>query len=276
MRGGRSRRWKPFRALLRIRTAERDAHELATELREAVRIRDEFLTIAAHELKTPLTSLQLQLDSLANALENAPSAGPKSMLLGKVDTAIRQTTRLAVLVDDLLDVSSITQGRFAIHPEEADLERIVRDVVSRFSSEAARVGCALTVETPGPVAARVDRLRIEQVCENLITNALKYGCAKPVHAQLTATDSKARLIVRDGGIGIAPEDRERIFGRFERAVSANHYGGLGLGLFITHRIVEAHGGTIHVESELLQGSAFVVELPRAPIQAEGPSGKPSA
>lgn len=255
-----------LRTLLRSRAAERDAQRLTEELTDAIRIRDEFLSIAAHELRTPLMTLQLQLDSLARGLDRAGSA-PAAELLpklrGKVDTALRQTGRLTLLVDDLLDVARSARGALGIQLEEVDLERVVQDVVERFAPEAARAGSALTASTRGPVTACVDRLRIEQVLTNLISNALKYGRGQPVAVELTSGPERATLIVRDHGIGISPTDHARIFDRFERAVSARHYGGLGLGLFITGRIVEAHGGVIRVDSALDQGAAFVVELPRA-------------
>jgi signal transduction histidine kinase len=254
-----------LRALLRLRTAERNAKELAKELGEAVRIRDEFLSIAAHELKTPLTSLQLQLDSLAHRLSTGP-ARDDGKLLSKVDTTIRQTTRLAVFVDDLLDVSRITQGRFAVRREEMDLEKLVQDVVARFANEAARVGCRLQLTTAGSVAAFLDRVRFDQVLANLISNAIKYGTGRPIEVKLESTESVARIVVRDEGIGIAASDCERIFGRFERAVSPRHYGGLGLGLFISRRIVEAHRGTIWAESQIGKGSTFVVEVPRESVK----------
>lgn len=251
-----------LRALLRTRAAERDAKRLAGELAEAVKIRDDFMSIASHELKTPLTSLQLQLDGIARALRGH-DGGSESPLGKKLATAIRQTDRLTVLIDDLLAVSAITQGRFTIEPSEADLERIVREVVDAFQDEAARSNSTLTLETSGPVKMRADPIRVGRVVQNLVSNAIKYGCERPVEVTLSHADGRARISVRDYGIGIAPEDRERIFGRFERAVSVSNYGGLGMGLFISHRIVEAHGGVIRVEPAEGAGSRFIVELPLA-------------
>jgi len=249
-----------LRALLRIRAAERDAKRLAGDLAEAVKIRDDFMSIASHELKTPLTSLQLQLDGIARLLR-ARENGSESPFGKKLATAIRQTDRLTVLIDDLLAVSAISQGRFTLERTEADLERVVQEIVEGFQEEAARANAPLTLRSMGPIKLRIDALRIGRVVQNLVSNAIKYGCERPVEVTLSHSDDHARITVRDHGIGIAPADRERIFGRFERAVSVANYGGLGMGLYISHQIVEAHGGTIHVEPADGPGSRFVVELP---------------
>ncbi len=247
-------------ALLRIRAAERDAKRLAGDLAEAVEIRDDFMSIASHELKTPLTSLQLQLDGIARLLRGREN-GSESALGKKLATAIRQTDRLSVLIDDLLAVATISQGRFTLERSEADLERVVTEIVEGFQAEAARANSTLTLHSSGPVKLRIDPLRIGRVVQTLVSNAIKYGCERPVDVTLSHAAEQARIAVRDHGIGIAPADRKRIFGRFERAVSARNYGGLGMGLYISHRIVEAHGGTIHVEPAEGIGSLFVVELP---------------
>jgi signal transduction histidine kinase len=145
--------------------------------------------------------------------------------------------------------------------EDGDLCAIIREVVSRYDAHAARAGCPLKVETPGAVTGRWDVLRLEQVVTNLVDNAIKYGAGKPIQIRLAAEGAHATFMVRDEGIGIAPEHRSRIFGRFERAVSERNYGGLGLGLYISKTLVEAMGGEIHVESTLGQGATFTVLLP---------------
>jgi signal transduction histidine kinase len=249
-----------LRALLRIRAAERDAKRLARDLAEAVKIRDDFMSIASHELKTPLTSLGLQLDGIARLLRGREHGG-ESTLRRKLASAIRQTDRLGVLIDDLLAVSAISQGRFVLEPAEADLEHVVQEVVDGFQEEAARANSTLTFRSSGPLPLRIDAQRIGRVVQNLVSNALKYGCERPVEVTLGRANDQATVTVRDHGIGIAPEDRERIFGRFERAVSVGNYGGLGMGLYIGRQIIEAHGGRIHVEPADDHGSRFVVELP---------------
>ncbi|WP_242360002.1 MULTISPECIES: hybrid sensor histidine kinase/response regulator [Anaeromyxobacter] len=245
-----------LRALLRTHAAERRAHALAGELAEAVRVRDEFMAVASHELKTPLTSLQLRLEALGRELE-----GCDARLAGKLDAALRQTGRLVGLVDGLLDVSRIASGRMRLSREELDLARLSRELGARFAPDASRAGCVLSVAAPAPVVGRFDRLRLEQLLTNLLSNALKYGAGKPVHVDVTAAGGVARLEVRDEGIGIDPGDVDRVFGRFERAVSPRNYGGLGLGLFIARQIAEAHGGGIALYSRPGEGARFTVELP---------------
>jgi signal transduction histidine kinase len=228
---------------------------------EAVATRDEFLLVASHELKTPLTPLSIKLQTLRRELSKPSPVLTSERSLAHVEVAQRQVKKLAELVEDLLDVSRIGAGQLELHPSRVDLAELVRDVVRRFEPEAARVGCALEVEAAEPVLGSVDPVRFEQVLDNLLSNALKYGKGKPVRVRLEALGAHARLTVRDEGIGIPPEALDRIFHRFERAVSGRHYGGLGLGLYIIRRIVEESGGTVAVSSIPGQGATFTVELP---------------
>jgi PAS domain S-box-containing protein len=234
-----------------------------TEAENAVRVRDEFLSIAAHELKTPLTSLQLQVQMLLAAARGSGLGSIAPARAGTMlDSLNRQTGRLGRLIENLLDVSRISAGRLQLEREPFDLVTVVREAAGRLAQQLASAGCTLTLNAPAPVSGTWDRMRIEQVATNLLSNALKYGPGKPVEVSVTEVDGRARLEVRDHGIGIAPENRARIFGRFERAVSARNYGGLGLGLYITRQIVEAHGGSIGVEDAPGGGSIFIVWLPR--------------
>jgi signal transduction histidine kinase len=225
------------------------------QLHAAVRTRDEFLSIAAHELKTPLTPLVLQLGQLLKALREHET-------LPLVEIARRQTSRLADLVDGLLDVTRLNEGAFVLHRERFDLEELTRHVVERFHSQAEASRCQIVLPSGPEALGNWDRFRLEQVIANLLANALKYGRGKPVELSISVNDDGARLVVRDHGIGIAKDDLSRIFGRFERAVSSRHYGGLGLGLYVAQEIVEAHGGRILVESSPGEGSTFIVLLPR--------------
>ncbi len=235
---------------------------LYAEAQEAIRLRDEFLSVASHELKTPLTTLQFQLEGLNRAL--ASTLVTENRLTKRLQTANRQTVRLTSLVENLLEVSRITTGRLSLEREEVDLAELATDAAERFEAPARNAGCQLTIEAAStPVRGHWDRLKIEQVLANLLSNALKYGAAKPVRIHVSESEGVARLSVIDAGIGIAAEDISRIFGRFERAVSTRHYGGLGLGLFIARQIVEAHGGEIQVRSKPNQGSEFTVLLPIA-------------
>jgi PAS domain S-box-containing protein len=245
---------------------EQERARLLAELKRAVRVRDEFLSVASHELRTPLTPLGLKLGALERELERQPDSPFVQKVRDYVRTGRRQVKRLSDLVGDLLDVSRIAAGRFRLQWEDVDLAEAVREVASRFEAQAAQTGAALRVETPGAVPGRWDRLKLEQVLTNLLDNALKYGPGKPVHVRLEADPARVRVTVRDEGIGIAPESLARIFGRFERAVSERNYGGLGLGLYITRTIVEAMGGEIRVASEPGRGAAFTVELPRQPAE----------
>jgi signal transduction histidine kinase len=203
-----------------------------------------------------LTALQLKLQGLESSGGLPP---PKVERLG---AAVRQTERLARLIDRLLDVSRIAQGRVEMTPEIFDLAVLVRQVAEDFREPATQTHAALELQLPEKLEGSWDRLRIEQVLVNLLSNAVKYGAGKPITVKLEEVGDVVRLCVADRGIGIAPDDVDRIFGRFQRAAPIRNYGGMGLGLYITRHIVEAHRGTISVISKPGEGSTFVVELPR--------------
>ncbi|MFP2928798.1 ATP-binding protein [Pyxidicoccus sp. 3LG] len=259
----------PFLDITRLKTVER-------HLQEAIRARDEFLSVASHELKTPLTSLGLRLHAFGRAIDTDPDSEMGKRYGREVAAMRRQVTRLAELIDGLLDVSRISTGRLKIHRESVDLVALVQEMVARFVPEAERAGCMLEFQPPAtPCVGSWDRLRLEQVVSNLLSNALKYGAEQPVHVHVEEEAGRARLWVRDEGIGISPEAHARIFQKFERAVSERHYGGLGLGLYVVRTLVEAMGGTIRVESQPGEGATFIVELPlQAPAQeAQLPPGE---
>lgn len=253
--------------------ASAEQQRLASEAQDAVRVRDEFLSVAAHELRTPLTSLKLQLQAFYRQLRQGGPLDPKRVERG-VDSCERQTTRLSQLVDNLLDVSRLVNGRLELQLEPLELGEVTRELVRRFETEANQAGVRLTVDAPQPVPGRWDRLRLEQVLTNLVSNAIKYGQGAPVEVRVRGGDTHACLEVRDHGIGIAPENARRIFERFERAVSSRNYGGLGLGLFITRQLVEALGGHISVDSHPGQGATFTVRLPLTG-PAQGPAVPPA-
>ncbi len=241
------------RASMAIESAQR-----FSEAKAAVRLRDDFLAIASHELRTPLTSLQLQLEGALHVLNK----GEGDAKMGRrLDTANRQVDRLAKLVDNLLDVSRLSIGRLVLDREDVDLGVLVQETAERQTSAAQAAGCHLVLSTGTPVRGSWDRTRIEQVITNLLTNAFKYGPGKPIELTVEKYASRARLTVRDHGMGVRDDDRERIFRRFERAVSSSNYGGLGLGLYISKQIAEAHGGTIEVDPRIRDGACFIVELP---------------
>nr|WP_269149129.1 ATP-binding protein [Corallococcus macrosporus] len=240
-----------------------DNGRLYTEAQEAVRARDSFLSVASHELNTPLTSLTLNIQALRRDMEpRAGGAASPEALSAKVVAVQRQVSRLSSLVRELLDVSRITAGRLRLEREDLDLAALTREVVPRFSEDLARAGCELRLDARGPATGHWDRLRLEQVLQNLLSNAIKYGRGRPIEVRVEADDARAWLTVKDQGVGIPPEGHARLFQRFERLASERHYGGLGLGLWIVKQIVDAMEGRIRVESEPGQGSTFTVELPR--------------
>jgi signal transduction histidine kinase len=230
----------------------------------AVRARDEFLAVAGHELRTPLAALMLQIESLKVAMGTGAIAKDPERFATRIDKTFGHALRLARLVDGLLDVSRIAEGRVELRIELVDMAALVRDTCDRFTDDAARAGCELTVISGAErCTGRWDPHRLEQVVSNLLTNAMKYGAGMPIIVRCDCRDDFVVVSFEDHGIGIAPEDRDRVFRRFERAVSERNYPGLGLGLWITRELVAAHGGTVTVESELAVGSRFTVTLPRA-------------
>jgi PAS domain S-box-containing protein len=236
---------------------------LYREAREAVRARDEFLSIASHELKTPLTTLQLQVQGLARKLKSSVEKPALQGLAARVATSERQVERLTALINNLLDISRITAGRLDLDLEPVDLAAVAKEAAARFGEDLARAGCVLELRAEGECVGQWDRLRLEQVVTNLLSNAAKYGAGRPIEIEVDGGEATARFSIRDHGIGIPAEHQARIFERFERAVSDRHYGGLGLGLWIVRQIVDAFGGTIRVESRAGAGSTFTVLLPRA-------------
>lgn len=259
--------------LARLIASAVETSRLYRRAQEAVAARDEFLSIASHELKTPLTSLVLHTDSLRAAARR----GTLGQAAPKVELIRRSVDRLSRLVSSLLDISRISAGRLEVELEELDLVEVAREVVARFEDEAVRAGCTLLLQAE-PVKGRWDRLRLDQVITNLLSNAVKYGRGKPVVVRVEPAGDRAILSVRDHGIGISQPDQRRIFQRFERAVSKRNYGGFGLGLWIVRQIVEALGGTVHVESAPGEGSMFTVDLARglpAPAHAAEPHARSS-
>jgi signal transduction histidine kinase len=232
-----------------------------TKLSDAVRARDAFLSMASHELRTPLTALQLQVEAILRAREGVPAALAKA-----ADGTRRQVVRLTALVNTLLDVSRLNEARLQLELEQVDLAAVVREVVSRFTGDTELARSRILVDAAGAVAGRWDRLRLEQVVTNLLSNALKYGEGMPVSLRVESDGGTARLAVSDQGIGIDPSEQRVIFERFERGRATRGYGGFGLGLWITHEIVAALGGRLEVESAAGAGATFRVELP-----VEGPS-----
>lgn len=236
--------------------AEAERERLLAETRSALGLRDEFLSLAAHELRTPLARVGLRLQCIQRMLEEELA---RSDLAQSIERANGNVRRLAELVDDLLDVSHLARGTVRLRRERMDLSEAVREAVARSADAVASAGCAIELDATVPVEGSWDRARVEQVIATLLDNAIKFGAGKPIEVRV---GPEACLSVRDHGIGIAAADQQRIFERFERAVPASSYAGLGVGLYAASEIVRAHGGTIRLESAPGEGATFVVQLPR--------------
>lgn len=234
---------------------------LYRQAQEAIRSRDDFLSIASHELKTPLTTLKLQSQSSKRSIDKKGYLEPE-FTIKYVESVLRQSDRLNRLVEDMLDISRINTGRLSILAEEVPLVALAEEMIDRMGSQFRRLHCEVELVAKKEVHGFWDRQRIEQVLQNLLTNAVKYGGGKPIRVSVEEEEGATAVIrVRDQGIGIAPADQRRIFERFERAVSANEVSGMGLGLFIVRQVLELHGGSISVNSDLGRGAEFVVRLP---------------
>lgn len=234
------------------------------ELKEALRARDEFLSIASHELRTPLTSLKMQLQLTNRGLRSEGKAIPSPEKIQKViDISLKQVERLTTLIEDLLDVSRIQSGKLTHRFEPTLLKPLIHDLIERFHEQSIQTHTPIEFVTKVNPTLNCDPFRIDQVLTNLISNALKYASGKPIHVSLDADDKHVFIRVQDFGMGIAKDKIHLIFNRFERAAAETNISGLGLGLYITKSIVDAHHGTIQVDSELKQGTTFTVILPLA-------------
>ena len=236
---------------------------LLEDRRQAVAARDQFLAVAAHELRTPLATLALLVDYLIVPLHPHSTTEAGSVVVQKRQLAMvkRQVDRLMALVVEMLDVSRITGGRLQLSLGPVDLRDVVLEVLDRFDLEIQRRHVTVNVNAPDAAPGRWDAARIDQVITNLISNALKYGAGRPIEVSVRVEASQAVVVVRDHGIGIPEDEQTKIFGPFARVVTARHHAGLGLGLWIAQQIVQASGGRISVDSRPEQGSTFTVELP---------------
>lgn len=242
----------------------RERGEAMDALRQVINARDEFLSISSHELKTPLTSLQLQIQSLLRAakVENRPLSS--AQVVSKLETVAHASTRLIELVDGLLDITRVRTGRLDLCLRHFDITESARTVIERLRDLFRDAGSPISLEAPRALVGQWDSERIETVISNLLTNAAKYGAGKPVRVGIEEIDDRAKLEVSDQGIGISPADQKRVFERFERAVPERHYGGFGIGLWLSKRIIDAHGGTIDISSQAGKGATVTVTLPKAP------------
>jgi len=270
---------RPFRRItlqsvvdvaLRARRKQHEVRTLLVKQLEATRVRDEFISIASHELKTPLTTLKLQAQISQRLLARGElGARDPERIRSLVESTVRQVDRLTRLVEDMLDVSRINTGRLTLQPETMDLAPLVRDVVERLTPQLSAARCPITTHADASITGDWDRYRIEQVLTNLLVNVARHCPGAPVSVSLDRSERRATLTVEDKGKGIAAEDQERIFQRFEHAGGTKGTNGLGLGLYISRQIVEAHGGRIWAENMTgpdgqVRGARLSVALPEAP------------
>jgi signal transduction histidine kinase len=246
--------------LQRLREQLADAQARLTELTAAVEMRDEFIAIAAHELRNPMSAIVLFVQSLRIASAKAGTARPPKLeeTLDALEKRVHHYVRRASL---LLDVTRLNSGKYELETEPVDLSELTREVVAGFSEEFARANCSVHLSIDDAVVGLWDRTGLEQVLMNLLSNAVKYGAGKPIAVALGARNNAAVVDVVDGGLGISEDDQQRIFEKFERAVLRRQHGGFGMGLWITRQIVERLGGAIHVHSQPGAGSRFTLSLP---------------
>lgn len=230
---------------------------------EAIRARDEFLSIASHELKTPLQSLTLQNQMRRRNIEKKITDNYTIERFAQmVDSDLRHLQRINRLIDDMLDIARIRAGKLTFIKEKTEGNSFVRDVLERFRPQLDAAGCFLyTSFLPHQLMLEIDIYRTEQVLVNLLTNAMKYGAGRPIKVELFLKDRKLQILVHDKGPGILEEDVDRIFERFERAVSCNEVSGLGLGLYISRKIMQQNNGSLYVKTSPGVGSTFIMELP---------------
>jgi PAS domain S-box-containing protein len=255
-----------IRDITALKEAQEEQHRLTTQLEAAVRAREDFLAVASHDLRNPVNAIQLQVTSVLRHCQREGVSLEKEWLCTRIGRASSQVSRLTRLLDNLMDVSRLTGGSLPLERENVDVSSVVHAIVDHLRDEIGQREVRLQVT---PVRGEWDRVRLEQIVTNLVSNAIKYGAGKPIDISVDADTDTARLSVTDYGVGIDAKNQSRLFQRFERGVSGRQYGGFGLGLWITREIVEAMGGRISVESKVGKGSTFSVELPRVPPSAAG-------
>jgi two-component system OmpR family sensor kinase len=244
--------------------APRGRHaRLVAELMRAVHARDAFIAIAAHELRNPMTPMLGYVEHILSVARRPESECPKAIIVA-LERLANQVGEYIKRATTLLDVSRITAGKLCAELSVVDLSAMMRQAVHRHRAGAERSGCRLEPSIAGEVTGLLDELAVEQIADNLLSNAVKYGAGEPIEVSLVCDGTKARLTVRDHGIGISEEDQARIFDAFERAVSRREEGGFGIGLWVVRHLVDAMHGKIHVASRPAEGSTFTVILPLLP------------
>ena len=230
---------------------------------EAVRVRDDFISIAAHDLRSPLTGILLESHVLAKN-----SALPDPLRQG-VERIQRNGQRLLELIEELLDVARMRSGNLQLETAPHDLVSLVRAVVDRAAAQLEDAGCELRIQADCPLRVNADASRLQEVLSNLLQNALRHGAGKPIEMRVEALANRAWVHVRDHGPGIELEQQLGLFEQFSRVPGGSKGPGLRLGLWICRTIIEAHGGSIGVSSEPGEGADFFFEIP-----LDLPSGDP--
>ena len=235
-----------------------------TQLSQALKWRDDFLSIASHELKTPITSLRLQTQMTIRSMENSPDKNlPPEKLEKFFGTANKQLDKLTRLIDDLLDTTRIRAGKLTVEPIEVNFSNLVVDIVDRFNDLFIQAKCNTNLDLEKNIMVYCDPFRAEQVIVNLFSNVIKYAPGMPISVTHTQKDDMAYLQIKDEGPGILPEKLQSIFERFKRGNKHEGISGLGLGLYIAKQVMDAHNGSITVESELGKGSSFTIGFSKA-------------
>ncbi|MEA2641111.1 MAG: hypothetical protein QOF51_2505 [Chloroflexota bacterium] len=261
-------------ATAKLRHSVDELAETNRQLEEATQIREEFISMAAHELKTPITSLRGSAQLMLRRLGRDDAVDADSMRRG-LHVIEQQSGKLARLITQMLDLTRVRAGRLELNPERTELVRLLRDVAANEQTFADEH--RIVVDTPDELYAVVDPLRIDQVLTNLIDNAIKYSPAGgEIRAVLRRIGDQIELSVTDEGAGIPAEARDRIFERFYRGSADTNKSGMGLGLYITRQIVESHGGEIRADSPPKGGTRFVVTLPSNDAPATAASASASA
>ena len=245
-----------------LEESRRELRATQAELERSLKMRDDFMSIVAHELRTPLNTLYLETQVRSLQLDKGNmDAFSEEQLRKMVARDGRQIQSMIRLINDMVDVSRIRSGKLSIRPAQTELSALLERIVADLSQRTEAAGGTIAVEAPQQVEGVWDEFRVEQIIINLLTNALRYGGSKPVKVTLAQADGRAEIVVRDQGVGIAPDDQARIFDPFERAGTKDVRDGLGLGLYIARQLAESHGGTLEVDSAPDQGSAFSLTLP---------------
>lgn len=255
-------------------------HDARTEAEQAIHGRDEFISIASHELKSPITAMKMKLQLLHRQLEKNTANLDTQKLINSIEKMDKEADRLVLLINRLLDITRIQSGKLELNLEPVNLSEVIQGIIENHAPQLEASKCQLETDIDPNIIGMWDRSRIEQVIVNLLTNAMKFGNEKPIKIIVKSDAGVAKISIKDCGKGIAPEFKEKIFERFERGDVSNGIQGLGLGLYIVRQILEAHHGHISVESKLGDGSIFTVELPQnqagqlASHASKGPEAHP--